>query len=128
MRLHRRAFLQALTTGLAALGWVRPAKAQQVPRQATQRIHPSWGERMNWKSLDGARKLLAIWTEREPEPNIWPPYPVIANEHGDMARLYLNSPVPEGWTVIGTNCAHTASLERLGRWSGVSVVHLLPHE
>lgn len=42
----------------------------------------------------------------------WPPYPIIADPEGNMARLFFDVPVPEGWVVVGRNCAYTASLFR----------------
>jgi hypothetical protein len=38
----------------------------------------------------------------------------VANADGEMARLYIGSGAPEGWTVIGMNCARTAALKRIG--------------
>jgi hypothetical protein len=67
-----------------------------------------------WNSVEGARERLASWTREEPEPELWPPYPIVANADGEMARLYIGSGAPEGWTVIGMNCARTAALKRIG--------------
>lgn len=73
------------------------------------------GSRRNfWNSVAGARERLSRWTREELEPNTWPPYQVVANTDGEMARLYIGSEPPEGWTVIGMNCARTAALKRIG--------------
>jgi hypothetical protein len=75
---------------------------------------------MNWKSLAGARKLLELYHAKAPDHS-WPPYQVVANSDGEMARLHIGAEPPDGWTIIGMNCAQTASLRRIGTWQGVVV-------
>jgi len=65
-------------------------------------------------TLASAARDMRRWEQEEPDQASWPPYPIVANASGEMARLHIGAEPPEGWTRIGMNVGRTSSFPRVG--------------
>lgn len=54
------------------------------------------------------------WMLEDGHGTCWPPYPVVSDREGNLFRLYIGAPVPEGWLVVGLDCEKTKTLPFAG--------------
>lgn len=73
---------------------------------------------MNQRQINRAQEEriteVRKWMLEDGPCTVFPPYPIVADREGNLFRLYIGVPTPEGWLIVGLNCEKAKDLPFTG--------------